>query len=178
MSSHTCSLTFAALNVMDRPAFTVALGAVFEHSPWVAEAAWPARPFADVVALHRAMVVAVGAVSTERQVELIRAHPDLAGRAARSNALTASSAAEQGSAGLLSLNDAEYERFHWLNAAYRERFGFPFIIAVRRHSKETLLAAFATRLGNSRVAEIEAALQEIFTITRLRLDALFAAGDG
>lgn len=162
---------------MDRSSFTNSLGAVFEHSPWVAEAAWPARPFADVAALHRAMVAAVRAVSIERQVELICAHPDLAGRAARSSALTASSVAEQGSAGLLSLSVAEYDRFHRLNAAYRERFGFPFVIAVRHHSKATVLAAFETRLGNSRDAEIEAALQEIFTITRLRLDALFAAGE-
>lgn len=168
-------LTLASVNRMSRAEFAAVLGGVFEHSQWVAEAAWPAAPFADVAALHQAMVTAVREAPPERQLALIRAHPNLAGKAARDGTMTPHSVAEQASAGLLSLDEAEYERFHRLNSAYRERFGFPFIIAVRRHSKESLLAAFEARLANSRAAEIEAALGEIFTITRLRLDALLCA---
>jgi 2-oxo-4-hydroxy-4-carboxy-5-ureidoimidazoline decarboxylase len=160
---------------LSRAEFAAALGGVFEHSQWIAEPAWPAAPFADVEALHHAMVTAVREAPLERQLALIQAHPDLAGRAARDGAMTRHSLAEQASAGLLSLDEAEYARFHRLNRAYRERFGFPFIIAVRRHSKQSLLAAFEARLTNSRAAEIAAALGEIFAITRLRLDALLCA---
>jgi 2-oxo-4-hydroxy-4-carboxy-5-ureidoimidazoline decarboxylase len=165
-------LTLAAVNRASREAFVAALGAVFEHSPWVAEAAWPAAPFDTVDHLHVAMVAAVHAAPKERRLALIRAHPELAGRAARGGTMTASSVAEQTSAGLLDLDDAELARFHRLNAAYRERFGFPFIVAVRRHSKASLLAVFETRLRNSREAEIEVALAEIFAITASRLQAL------
>jgi OHCU decarboxylase len=168
-------LTLASVNRVSRAEFAAALGGVFEHSQWVAEAAWPAAPFADVAALHQAMVAAVREASPERQIALIRAHPDLAGKAARDGTMTPHSVTEQASAGLLGLEEAEYARFHRLNRAYLERFGFPFIIAVRRHSKESLLAEFEARLANSRAAEIDAALGEIFAITRLRLDALLCA---
>src|SRR4029077_8560588 len=106
------------------------------------------------------------------RIALLRAHPDLAGKAARLGALTASSIAEQSSAGLDRLTDAEYERFQGLNTAYRERFGFPFIVAVRRHDKASILAAFETRLGHSREQEIDAALAQVFDIARMRLDGL------
>ena len=160
------------LNRTSREAFVATLGAIFEHSPWVAEAAWPAVPFATIGELHAAMVAAVRAAPEERRLVLIRAHPDLGGRAARSGTMTASSVTEQTSAGLLDLDEAEFARFHRLNTAYRERFGFPFIIAVRRHNKASLLAAFEAHLQNSRDAEIEAALAEIFAITALRLETL------
>ena len=173
MSATPPALTLAALNRMDRDNFVGALGGISEHSPWVAEAAWPGVPFSSVAALHAAMVAGVRSTSPARQLDLIGAHPDLAGKAARSGAMTANSVAEQASAGLLSLGDDEYDRLLRLNTDYRERFGFPFIIAVRRHDKASLLAAFETRLKNSRAVEIETALGEIFTITRLRLDALF-----
>ena len=176
MSAMPPALTLAALNRMERGNFVGTLGGVFEHSPWVAEAAWPGVPFSSIAALHAAMVAGVRSTSPERQLDLIRAHPDLAGKAALSGAMTANSVAEQASAGLLSLDDDEYDRLLRLNTDYRERFGLPFIIAVRRHDRASLLAAFETRLGNSRAVEIEAALGEIFTITRLRLDALFGAG--
>ena len=175
MSAMLPALTLAALNRMDRDNFVGTLGGIFEHSPWVAEAAWPGVPFSSVAALHAAMVAGVRSTSPEQQLDLIGAHPDLAGRAARSGDMTVNSVAEQTSAGLLSLSDDEYDRLLRLNTDYRERFGFPFIIAVRRHDKASLLAAFETRLGNSRAVEIETALGEIFAITRLRLDALFAA---
>jgi 2-oxo-4-hydroxy-4-carboxy-5-ureidoimidazoline decarboxylase len=168
-------LALATLNRASREEFTAALGAVFEHSPWVAAAAWPAAPFATIGDLHTAMVAAVRSVPEEQRLALIRAHPDLAGRAARSGTMTAASAAEQAGAGLLGLSDAEFERFHRLNTAYRERFEFPFIVAVRRHNKASLLAAFETRLQHSREVEIEIALAEIFAITALRLEALLGS---
>jgi len=167
-------VNLVALNRMSRADFTAALGAVFEHSPWVAEAAFSAAPFATIDGLHEAMAAAVRAAPAEQQLALIRAHPDLAGKAARAGAMTASSVAEQASAGLLSLSEAEFARFHRLNAAYRERFGFPFIIAVRRHTKESLFTAFEERLTHSREAEIDTALSQIFDIARLRLDTLLA----
>jgi len=167
-------VNLAPLNRMSRADFTAALGAVFECSPWVAEAAFRAAPFATIDELHAAMVAVARAAPAERQLTLIRAHPDLAGKAARAGAMTASSVAEQASAGLLSLSEEEFARFHRLNAAYRERFGFPFIIAVRRHTKKSLLMAFEERLSNSRKAEIDTALSQIFDIARLRLETLLA----
>lgn len=169
-------LTLEALNGMSEAAFVGALGGVFEHSPWVAERAWAARPFGDVEALHRAMADAVLGATPAERIALLRAHPDLAGRAVRAGAITGSSLAEQSSAGLDRLADAEYERFHRLNGEYRERFGFPFIVAVRRHDKASILAAFERRLGHSREVEIEAALAEVFDIARIRLGRLLGAG--
>lgn len=165
-------MRLAVLNGKSAADFTAAVGGVFEHSPWVAAAIAEKVPFATVDALHAAMMTAVRAAPPERQLALIRAHPDLAGRAACSGEMTASSVDEQTSAGLLNLSDAEFARFHRLNTAYRECFDFPFIIAVRRHSKESLLAAFEQRLGHSRDAEIATALAEISAITRMRLAAL------
>jgi 2-oxo-4-hydroxy-4-carboxy-5-ureidoimidazoline decarboxylase len=159
----------AELNAMDRAGFVAALGAVFEHSPWIADAAFAARPFADVAALHRAMVAAVDRAGEERQLALIRAHPDLAGKAARAGALGAHSTREQAGAGLDRLSDEEYARFHRLNDAYQARFGFPFIIAVRDHTKDTILRAFETRLGHDRASEIAEALRNVARIAELRL---------
>lgn len=159
----------AEINALDRAGFVAALGAVFEHSPWVADLAFAARPFADVGALHRAMVAAVEEAGAERQLALIRAHPDLAGKAARAGALGAHSSREQAGAGLDRLSDAEYDRFHRLNDAYQARFGFPFIIAVRDHDKASILAAFETRLGHDADAERAEALRHIARIAELRL---------
>jgi len=165
-------LTLQAVNRMDRAAFTRAVGGIFEQSAWVAERAWPARPFANAAALHDAMVAVVQSASPAEQIDLLRAHPDLAGKTARAGTMTPSSVAEQASAGLDRLTDEEYERFTRLNTAYRERFGFPFIIAVRRHDKTSILAAFESRLPNTREAEVSAALAEVFDITRMRLERL------
>ncbi|MGH6690625.1 MAG: 2-oxo-4-hydroxy-4-carboxy-5-ureidoimidazoline decarboxylase [Gammaproteobacteria bacterium] len=157
---------------MSPQAFVGALGTVFEHSPWIAERAWPRRPFQDVVALHAAMVDAVHSATLEERIALLRAHPDLADKAVRAGALTAASIAEQSSAGLDRLSDFEYERFHRLNTAYRERFGFPFIVAVRGHDKTSILAAFETRLHRNRGEEIDVALAQVADIARFRLEAL------
>lgn len=168
-------LTLPDVNHMSAPEFRGALGGVFEHSPWIAERARAARPFASLEALHAAMVRVVRGGSREEQLALLRAHPDLAGRAARAGNLSAASLAEQSSAGLDRVTDEEHERFGRLNAGYREKFGFPFIIAVRKQDKTAILAAFERRLGNTVEEEIEAALAQIFDITRLRLDALVKA---
>jgi 2-oxo-4-hydroxy-4-carboxy-5-ureidoimidazoline decarboxylase len=168
-------LTLPDVNRMSAEEFRRALGGVFEHSPWIAERARAARPFASLEALHAAMVSVVRRASREERLALLRAHPDLAGRAARAGNLTAASRAEQSSAGLDRLTDEEYERFGRLNAGYREKFGFPFIIAVRQQDKTAILAAFEWRLGNTVEDEVEAALAQVFDITRLRLEALVTA---
>ena len=168
-------LTLPDVNRMSLPDFRHALGGVFEHSPWIAERAWAACPFASLEALHAAMTRVVRDASREEQLALLRAHPDLAGRAARAGNLSAASLAEQSSAGLDRLTDEEHERFGRLNAGYREKFGFPFIIAVSKQDKAAILAAFERRLGNTVEKEIEAALAQVFDIARLRLDALVTA---
>ena len=160
------------LNQLGLDEFRRALGGVFEQSPWVAERAFDRRPFASLEALHEAMAEVVRRASREEQLALIRAHPDLAGTAARAATMSAASVAEQSSAGLNRLTPEEYERFERLNGAYREKFGFPFVIAVRRHPKHAILAAFETRLGNGLDDEVEAALAQIAEIARLRLNAL------
>jgi len=165
-------LTVDLLNRASRDELEAALGGVFERSPWVAARAIEARPFASVEALHAAMVSVVRGSSREEQLALLRAHPDLAGRAVRAGALTNESSAEQSSVGLDRLDDEEYERFGRLNASYREKFGFPFIIAVRRHDKTSILAAFESRLGNTATEELETALAQVFEIARMRLVSL------
>lgn len=159
-----------------RPAeFVAALGGVFEHSPWVAERAFAGRPFADTAALHAAMVDVVRGASEDEQLRLLRAHPELAGREAQAGTLTADSTSEQQSAGLNALTRAEMERVGRLNRAYRERFDFPFIIAVRRHTKDGIFAEFERRLGNHSESERLECLEQVYIITRIRLDALVAA---
>lgn len=163
------------VNAMDRNAFVQAFGGIFEHSPWVAGRAWHARPFADLGAVHDAMTAAVRALSREEQVALLRVHPDLAGKEAEEGTMTDHSVSEQASAGLDALSKAEVERMRDLNVRYRARHGFPFIIAVRRYTKDQIFSEFEQRLANDDDTELEACLAQIFTITRLRLMAL--AGD-
>jgi 2-oxo-4-hydroxy-4-carboxy-5-ureidoimidazoline decarboxylase len=159
-------VSLAQLNAADQAAFVAALGDVFEHSPWVAERVAGKRPFADVRALLAAMTAAVRAASAEERMSLLRAHPDLAGKAA----LTRDSAAEQASAGLDQLSEREYESFQAFNANYRKTFDLPFIICVRRHTKDSILRQFDRRLDNAKSAEIDTALEEVFRIAALRLD--------
>jgi OHCU decarboxylase len=158
-----------AINELDRSAFVERFGPLFEHSPWVAESAWHDRPFDDREQLYEALVAAMHAAPRERKLALIRAHPDLAGKAAIEGTLTARSHSEQRSAGLDRLTPDEYEAFTRTNTAYRERFGFPFVVCVREHTKESILRVAAERLGNSEDEEIRVALEEIAKIARLRL---------
>ena len=167
-------LSIEAVNGMSQVRFAQALGSVFENSPWVAERAWDRRPFDSVDELHDVMMAVVAGAPAKELIAFLGAHPDLAGKAARAGAMTAESVGEQASAGLDQLSDEEYARFGRLNAAYRETFGFPFIIAVKNHTKESILAAFEERVAHTRDEEIECALGEIGAISRLRLDALMA----
>jgi 2-oxo-4-hydroxy-4-carboxy-5-ureidoimidazoline decarboxylase len=166
------TVAIETLNGMDCAEFVQALGTVFENSPWVAERVWGSRPFASVDALHAAMASVVSRAPRAEQIAFLRAHPDLAGKAARAGTMGAASVAEQASAGLDQLSDEEYARFNRLNRGYRERFGFPFIIAVRRHDRAGILAAFERRLGHGVDQEVDAALAQVFEITRGRLDRL------
>jgi 2-oxo-4-hydroxy-4-carboxy-5-ureidoimidazoline decarboxylase len=161
--------TLASLNALDRPAFTAALGHLFEHSPWVAEETWPHRPFASAESLHAALCATMRAAPRERQLALIRAHPDLAGRLAQQKQLTAESTREQASAGLDRLTDAELADFTRQNDAYKARFGFPFIICARLNAKNAILSAMQIRGGHDLDTEFATALGEIEKIARLRL---------
>jgi 2-oxo-4-hydroxy-4-carboxy-5-ureidoimidazoline decarboxylase len=165
-------MTLAELNARDRRGFVVALGGVFEDSPWVAEAAWPRHPFARLDALYRAMVDAVRGAAEDAQLALIRAHPELAGKAAVRGQLTTDSNAEQTGAGLTQCSPQEFARLQELNRAYNTRFGFPFIIAVKGFDRAAIIARFAERLERDRATELEEALQQIARIAWFRLEAL------
>ncbi len=150
-------------------------GGVYEHSPWVAEQAEPVvGDSTDVEEIARVMADCVDNASQEQQLALIRAHPDLAGKAQVAGELTADSTTEQSSAGLDQCTPEEYLRFQDMNQAYHLRFGFPFVMAVRNSTRAQILDAFEQRLGNDRDIEFETALAEIHTIARLRLDAMEA----
>jgi 2-oxo-4-hydroxy-4-carboxy-5-ureidoimidazoline decarboxylase len=164
----------ADVNGLDRAAFVAAFGSVFEHSPWVAEDAAARRPFAGLDDLHGAFAAALRAAPRARQLALIRAHPELAGREAQAGELTRESAREQSSAGLDRLSGEQVRALRALNAAYRERFGFPLVICVREHSFASLMAFGAARLGHDAEAEVDVALGEIAKIARLRLEDVVA----
>ena len=168
-------MTLEEVNRLGRSEFVSRFGSVFESSPWVAEEAWRERPFGSRSELHEAFVRAMYGAPRERQMDLIRAHPDLAGKAAVAGELTPESEGEQASAGLDSLTPEEYEAFTKMNAAYRERFGFPMIVCVREHTRESILQNARGRLENSREEEVEVALGEIAKIARLRLQDLVEA---
>jgi 2-oxo-4-hydroxy-4-carboxy-5-ureidoimidazoline decarboxylase len=156
--------------------FVARLGGIFEHSPWVAEAVVGARPFGTIDNLHRAMVAAVLAAPPARQLALLQAHPELAGKLARSGGLTSASAGEQAGLGLDRLDAAEIARFDQANERYRTRFGFPFIIAVKaQRDRRAILDALESRAANDVATEIETALAEVAKIARFRLEALAEA---
>ena len=164
------------LSTRDRAAFVAAVGDVFEHAPWIAERAYAARPFVTVAALHGAMMQALRSAPRNEQLAFLRGHPELAGKVARAGAMTPDSRAEQGGLGLDRLSPADFARFERANAAYARKFGFPFIVCVRRHaSAESILATFEQRVGNDIETEFAAALTEIGHITRLRLEAKIAS---
>jgi 2-oxo-4-hydroxy-4-carboxy-5-ureidoimidazoline decarboxylase len=151
----------------DRDTFIARYGALFEHSPWVVMRAAERLPFAS---LHAGLMQVVRDASPDEQLALIRAHPELAGKAAVDGTLTQASAAEQASAGLDRLSQEEFDRFHALNTAYAQKFGFPFIICVRLSNKAGILEAMERRLGNDCETEIATALEQIGEIVRLRLE--------
>jgi OHCU decarboxylase len=161
-------MTIDDLNRKDRAAFVEAIGWVFEHSPWVAERAWAQRPFRSLDALYDALTAEVDRASTDEQLRLLRAHPDLGARAKMSEA----SAEEQAGAGLANLTRAEFERLTALNAAYKEKFGFPFLHAVKGITKQDILTALERRLPSSRHAELAEALRQVYRIARVRLDEI------
>jgi 2-oxo-4-hydroxy-4-carboxy-5-ureidoimidazoline decarboxylase len=165
----------APINAMDRAGFVQKFGGIFENSPWVAEQAWDRKPFASLDAMHAAMVSVAKEAPAPLQLMLLQSHPDLAGKEAQAGSMTASSVAEQASAGLNALSSAEMTQMSELNAAYRRKFGFPFIIAVRMHSKEGIFFEFNRRLHNDTQTEFANDLQNVYVITRLRLNKLLDA---
>lgn len=166
-------MTIDRINGLSAADFVVEFGFLFEHSPWIVREAAARRPFADVAAMETAMVAIVAEAPHLDQIKLLRAHPELASKAAVDKTLTDASNAEQASAGLDRLSQEEFDLFHDLNRRYRDRFGFPFIICVRLTDKAGILAAMRTRLDHSEEREIETALGEIANIVHLRLqDAL------
>jgi 2-oxo-4-hydroxy-4-carboxy-5-ureidoimidazoline decarboxylase len=160
------------LNGADQAGFTAALDGVFEDAPWVAERAWAARPFATVTALHQALFDVMARSDDAAILAFLNGHPDLAGVAARQRAMGEHSTAEQAALGLDRLDEAGFARFAAMNREYRERFGFPFLICVRRHRRGSILQQFARRAANDIAAERAAALHEVFLITRLRIAGL------
>src|SRR6516164_20282 len=165
------------LNACSKADFVAALANIFEYSPWIAEQAADARPLAGVKALFEAMKAAVARAPAELQLALIKAHPDLANKTQRAAGLTADSTAEQNSVGLDRLSDAEYEAFERVNTAYRQKFGFPYIVCVRRQTKDSILRDFERRLPNDALAEMQASIVEIFRIAALRLDQQVVSDD-
>lgn len=162
MSSHTIE----ELNGMERQEFVDAVGEVYESSPWVAERTWSERPFSSVDDLSEAMGRTVRDASREEQLELLREHPDLGER----TEMTDASEQEQASAGLDQLSRDQYEAFQRLNQTYREKFGFPFIMAVRDESPDAIRAAMEERVDHSESEEFRTALEEVDAIARMRLE--------
>jgi 2-oxo-4-hydroxy-4-carboxy-5-ureidoimidazoline decarboxylase len=163
-------LTIAAINALPAQDFMRAFGAIAEHTPWVAQAAMARRPFADRAAMVEAFQRAVAQASEAELLALLRAHPDLAGRAAIAGELAAHSTREQAGAGLDTLTPAQFARFTALNAAYVARFGFPFILAVRGATRNQILEAFENRLDGSRREELMTATAQVLRIMRFRLE--------
>jgi 2-oxo-4-hydroxy-4-carboxy-5-ureidoimidazoline decarboxylase len=170
-------LKLSDLNVCSKDDFVAALANVFEYSPWIAEQAAVLRPFAGVNELFAAMRSAVDRAPEELRLALIRAHPDLASKTQRAAGLTAESNAEQNSAGLDRLSDAEYKAFERVNNGYRAKFGFPYIVCVRRHTRDSILRDFERRLPNGAQAEAQTSIGEICRIAALRLDQLVTSDD-
>ena len=163
-------LSIDQINAFNQETFVQRLGFVFEQSPWIAKETWLARPFTSLAALHQSLCATMYRATEAQKIALIRAHPDLAGKAAIAIELTSESTREQASACLNQLSRDEYATFTRLNNAYSARFEFPFVICVREHTKQSILAAFVERLEHDREQEIATALAEIAKIAKLRLD--------
>ena len=172
MKTTVTTHTLEAINAMDALEFSAAFGKVYEHSPWIAERAFAHRPaagFASRGALHAALVATVHGATESEQVGLLNAHPDLAGKEAEAGTMTAESTSEQAVAGLAAMSRTDVERLRAMNAAYREKFGFPFIIAARNNTQAAIFGTLAARTGNSREMELRNALSQVGEIARLRL---------
>lgn len=167
----TAKISLPQLNALDATAFVQALGGIFEHSPWVAERVVHQRPFDSTQALHAAMVAAIEAEGSEAQLKLIRAHPELAGKAAVCGELTEESSREQSGAGLDRCTPQEFAELQSLNTRYNQKFGFPFIVAVRGHTRNSIIALMAQRLNNDTQAEQHECLKQIYKIGEFRLAA-------
>ncbi|WLV24992.1 2-oxo-4-hydroxy-4-carboxy-5-ureidoimidazoline decarboxylase [Aciduricibacillus chroicocephali] len=163
--------TLEELNQKDQQGFVDAIGSIWEHSPWVSEQAWGKRPFSSVDELFNAMETEVDEAPMQKKLDLLNAHPDLGGRVK----MTDESVQEQKGAGLDQLSPEEHAEFLDLNKQYTEKFGFPFIIAVKGHNKDSIKAAMQERVKNDRDTELETALKEIYKIARFRLDDLVEA---
>jgi 2-oxo-4-hydroxy-4-carboxy-5-ureidoimidazoline decarboxylase len=164
-------LTIEDLNRGNRAAFIEALGDVYEHSPWVAEWSWSERPFSSVEDLHGSMASTVRNASREEKLKLLRAHPDLGER----TEMTDASEGEQAAAGLDELGPEQHETFERLNGTYRERFGFPFIMAVSGERPDAIQGAMETRIEHSKAEELRTVLEEVDTIAGLRLEGILAS---
>jgi OHCU decarboxylase len=169
------SHTLSRINDLDCAEFVRIVGPVFENSPWIAEMTWPKKPFATVEEVHFAMCNTVRDAGLEKRLALIRAHPDLVGRAALDGTLTRESTSEQAGAGLNKLSPGEIALFQKQNKTYRDKFDFPFVICARLNKKEAILAGFEKRLANPREQEIHIALEEIFKIAEFRLRDLISS---
>jgi OHCU decarboxylase len=161
-------MTIAELNRLDQVGFVEAVGWIFEHSPWVAERAFDAGPFDGLDALHRAMMEQVERATFAETLALLKAHPDLGTRAR----LSLASIEEQAGAGLDSLTPSEFEQLQRLNAAYRSRFGFPFLLAVKSSTKHDVLRALQARIESTPEDEYREALRQVYRIARFRLEDL------
>ncbi|HEV3198901.1 MAG TPA: 2-oxo-4-hydroxy-4-carboxy-5-ureidoimidazoline decarboxylase [Bryobacteraceae bacterium] len=162
-------MTIEAINSMPRAAFVEALGWVFEHSPWVAERAWERRPFANIDALHSAMRDEVERATRDEQLALLRAHPDLGTRLR----VSAASQSEQAGAGFDQLEPGLFEHLQHLNSEYREKFGFPFIYAVKGSSQEDILGDLIIRMDSTAEQAVQEALYEVYRIAYFRLEQIF-----
>ncbi|PWK38067.1 2-oxo-4-hydroxy-4-carboxy-5-ureidoimidazoline decarboxylase [Cupriavidus plantarum] len=172
MSTAGTHTTIAALNAMPEAEFVRVLGGIYEHSPWFAEAAARKRPFADLASLAAALREAVDAAGRDAQLALVRAHPELAGKAAVRGELTDESTREQSGAGLNLCTPEEFERLQQLNADYNRKFGFPFILAVRGYDRHGIIAEFARRIDNALDVELQTCINQIHRIAQFRLDDL------
>jgi 2-oxo-4-hydroxy-4-carboxy-5-ureidoimidazoline decarboxylase len=168
-------MTLAQINAMSEAEFVRTLGGIFEHSPWVAQRAFVDRPFASVDVLHAAMVAVVDRATETQKLALLRAHPELAGKAAIRGDLTADSSREQSGAGLAQCSPEELARLAELNARYHARFGFPFILAVRGYDRAGIIAEFARRVTRDRATELAECLAQVARIARVRLEGLMTS---
>lgn len=172
----SASLPLDMVNAMDSDAFVAALSGTFEHAPWIAESAWPARPFASAEALHAAMLEVVRCAPQATQIAFLCGHPELAGREAQAGSMTDDSQREQASAGLDAMTKEEMLRMAGMNGVYRQRHGFPFIIAVRRHTQAQIFDALQRRIDRNTADEFVEALAQIAHITRGRVRSRVTAG--